>query len=310
MTGADLRRRLVWGAAVSSWAWVTAAGEPPRFSARTRAVYLDVHASRGGQTVAGLSAEDFDVRDDGQPRQVALVAGGTTPVQATLLLDASASVAGPRLAHLRAAARAFIDGLDVADSAGLATFSHEVRLVAPPGSSRDELRRALDGVAGGGSTALFDAVGAALRLGDPRRGRPVLVVFSDGENLLSWLTPDKVLAIARDSETSVYVVQSERGARAWNDPTLPAGRRQLGDAPEFLSDLAAETGGRVWRASEAGLEQAFLDALAEVKGRYLLRFEVDDGARAGWHRLEVRLRRGKGAVRARRGYWVRDEAAP
>lgn len=298
------------GAALLACAWAAVADEPPRFAVETRVVHLDVHVSRDGRPVDGLRAADFDVRDDGRPREVALVGRGNASIQAVLLLDTSGSVAGARLERLRSAARAFLDGLDGADQVALATFSSDARLVAPAGSSRAELRRALDGLAGGGGTALFDAVGAALRLGDPRRGRPVLVVFSDGENLLSWLTPDKVLAVARDSETSVYVVQSERGARAWNDPTLPAGRRQVGDAPEFLSDLAAETGGRVWRTSEAGLEQAFLDALAEVKSRYLLRFEVDDGARAGWHRLEVRLRRGKGAVRARRGYWVRDEAAP
>lgn len=298
------------GAALLACACTVAADEPPRFGVRVRVVHLDVHVSRDGRAVSGLRADDFEVRDDGRSRAVELVARESSPVQAVLLLDTSGSVAGVRLERLRSAARAFLEGLDDGDQAALATFSSDVRLVAPPGSSRAELSDALDRLAGGGGTALFDAVGAALRLGDSRGGRPVLVVFSDGENVLSWLTPDKVLAVARGSEVAVYAVQSERGARAANDPTLPEGRRQLGDAPDFLSDLAAETGGRVWRTSEGGLEQAFLDALAEVKSRYLLRFEVDDDARPGWHRLDVRLRRGKGDVRVRRGYWVRSEAAP
>ncbi len=300
----------VAGAALLACAWAVVADEPPRFAVGTRVVYLDVHVSRDGHSVEGLRASDFDVRDDGRPREVALVERGAAAIQAVLLLDTSGSVSGARLERLRSAARAFLDGLAATDQAALATFCSDVRLVAPLGSSREALKHALDGVAAGGGTALFDAVGAALRLGDARAGRPVLVVFSDGENVLSWLTPDKVLAVARGSEVAVYAVQSERGARAWNDPTLPEGRRQLGDAPDFLSDLAAETGGRVWRTSEGGLEQAFLDALAEVKSRYLLRFEVDDDARPGWHRLDVRLRRGKGEVRVRRGYWVRSEAAP
>lgn len=306
-----MRARLVraGGTALLACACAVAADEPPRFGVHTRVVHLDVHVSRDGHAVSGLRASDFEVRDDGRLREVALVPREAAPVQAVLLLDTSGSVAGARLERLRSAARAFLEGLDDADQAALATFCSDVRLVARPGSSRAELSDALEAVAAGGGTALFDAVGAALRLGDARGGRPVLVVFSDGENVLSWLTPDKVLAVARGSEVAVYAVQAERTARAANDPTLPEGRRQLGDAPSFLSDLAAETGGRVWRTSEAGLGQTFLDALAEVKSRYLLRFEVEDSARPGWHRLEVRLRRGKGEVRARRGYWVRSEAA-
>jgi phosphatidate phosphatase APP1 len=58
----------------------------------------------------------------------------------------------------------------------------------------------------------------------------------------------------------------------------------------------------VWAAANGEeLRRAFLSLLTEVRGRYLLRFEPGAEAPKGWHTLEVKVR-GKGKVRARRGY--------
>jgi hypothetical protein len=38
--------------------------------------------------------------------------------------------------------------------------------------------------------------------------------------------------------------------------------------------------------------------------RYVLRYEAHGVKREGWHRIEVRLKSGKGEAKTRRGYWV------
>jgi hypothetical protein len=80
---------------------------------------------------------------------------------------------------------------------------------------------------------------------------------------------------------------------------------EIGGAPSFLGPLAAATGGRGWSARRwDALRGAFVEALDEFKSRYRLRYEPTGVKREGFHALEVRLRGGKGQVRARPGYWV------
>jgi hypothetical protein len=56
-------------------------------------------------------------------------------------------------------------------------------------------------------------------------------------------------------------------------------------------------------SSEHDLRARFLDVLDDIRSRYVLRFVPRRTGPAGWHKLEVRLRRGKGDVLARPGYW-------
>jgi hypothetical protein len=75
-----------------------------------------------------------------------------------------------------------------------------------------------------------------------------------------------------------------------------------GEGVWFLRALAAETGGRAWTVDASGdLRRPFLEALSEFRSRYVLEFEPSS-ERAGWHRLQVRLKRRKADVRARSGY--------
>ena len=63
------------------------------------------------------------------------------------------------------------------------------------------------------------------------------------------------------------------------------------------------TGGRLFEASsERDLRARFLDVLGDIRARYVLSYAPRGGS-AGWHALEVKLKRGKGDVLARPGYW-------
>jgi hypothetical protein len=76
--------------------------------------------------------------------------------------------------------------------------------------------------------------------------------------------------------------------------------------PAILTGLANETGGEVWRAEDdAALGRAFATALAEIRSRYLLRFEPAGGRPGEWRDVRVRVKNGRGDVRARKGYRVR-----
>ena len=269
--------------------------EVPLFAARTDVIFVDVFVTRDGAPVTGLSAEDFEVRDDGEHRAVELVDLDTVPLEVLLAFDVSGSLAGERLDHLREAGRAFLRGLRPEDAAGLLTFSQEVRVRLAPTGDRAALEGALDGLTGGGMTALYDGLYAALTLGSGL-GRKMSIVFSDGADTISWLGERQVLRTAEESNVLVQAVAVEPRSK---------GARTPASSLEALRRICAATGGRLWLASSsATLAGTFARVIEATRARYLLRFEPTEPLRPGSHKLQVRLRGKHGDVRARPSYFV------
>ena len=255
------------------------------FSSQTRAVRVDVLVTDKGQPLPGLVPSDFEVRDNGVPQQVDLVNFDEIPLNVTLALDMSDSVAGERLGRLRAAARALLAALRPKDQAALITLSHIVQLRAGLTTDLESVRAALDKAQAVGETALVDGTYAGMMVGESDVGRSLLIVFSDGVDTSSWLSPHGVLDIAKRSDVVAYGVSTR-------SPLNPA----------FLRDLTSITGGQLFEVeSTANLERIFLGVLEEFRRRYLLSYTPRGVAPDGWHRLAVRVKR-KATVKARPGY--------
>ena len=254
---------------------------PVVFEATSEAVLLDAFVTRGGEPVAGLAARDFEVLEQGRPCEVELVSPADVPLAALLLFDTSRSVAGPKLAHLQRASDAFVSGLGPRDEALLLTFSHDIRLRAPLSADRGAIRRALGALVADGRTSVNDALFSSLLLAPRLPGRPVVIVFSDGEDTASWVGPESALRAARESDTLVYAVGA--GAR-------------------FLCDLTTLTGGRCIADDGPDLQPAFERVLSELRTRYLLRV-TPQTSKPGWHEIRVQLRHDGAHVRTRAGYW-------
>ena len=188
---------------------------PPVFAVGVESVYVDVFVTEGGRPVVGLTASDFELKDSGVRQPVELVGVESFPLTTFLVLDASGSVDGEKLETLRGAGRALLGGLRTGDEAALVTFDEEVRVRVPPTSDRGRLERALGGIRPGGATALFDALYAGTMLASDR-GRSLLVVFTDGEDNLSWLDGRQVRRVLLESNVLVQAVgivpEAERAA--------------------------------------------------------------------------------------------------
>lgn len=313
MTGRGSRGRRA--CAVTLALAVTAAGGPasplsagatqetPTFAASVESVYVDAFVTRDRQPVLGLGAASFELEDDGERQAVELVAIESLPLTVLLAFDTSGSVEGRKLAALRSASEAFLAGLRPADEIGLLAFSHEVRWLARPSPDRSKLTLALDGMRASGGTAVWDALYTALAVIDTR-SRMVVILFTDGEDNMSFLGPAQVKAAAERSNALVQVV-------GFRPPPAGGGRivRYVVDPPEpehvrALRQTAEVTGGRFWEPSAPErLADAFRAIVAAMNTRYVLRYEPKGTPRPGFHRIELRLRGQKGEVHARRGYW-------
>jgi Ca-activated chloride channel family protein len=266
---------------------------PPTFAASVAAVYLDVVVVQGGQPITGLQGADFEVRDQGVVQDVRLARHEDVPLTVVLVFDASASVRGQRLADLKAAGRALLAGLRQQDEAALVAFSHELAVVAPQGTDRTAVQWALAGVQASGATAVWDALYAGLKL--PRsRGRALVVMFTDGEDNMSWLSADEVRRVAEQSNAVVHVVTLKD----------PLGLAEAAGS-RALRRIAEGSGGRVWTAGASkDLQATFLRVLSEMQSAYLLTYEPSGVSGQGWHRIEVKLKASRGTLRTRRGYLV------
>jgi VWFA-related protein len=260
------------------------------FRAGTTVVRVDVSVTGRGKAVAGLTAADFEVRDNGVRQEIDHLSFEQLPISLSLALDWSGSVAGDRLEHLQRSTAQAVSVLRPADRVGLITFSHIITVRARATTNHGHVEVALDRPEASGGTALVDATYAGLLLsGNEPDFRSILIVFSDGMETISWLTPAAVLDAAKRGDVVAYAVTA--GGR----PRVP-----------FLRDLIHATGGSILEVeSTKDLGQAFVSILDEFRQRYLLSYRPRGVAADGWHRLDVRVNRRGVTVKARPGYVAR-----
>ncbi len=282
-----LRRSLISLCLVVVLAPFEASATRQTFTSRIEAVRVDVLVTEDGQPVQGLTADDFEVLDNGVRQRVDLASFEQIPLNVVLALDMSASLQGLRLGHLQVAGKRVLEGLKPGDRAALVAFSHVVAPSQGLTEDLDRVRRALDQARGEGLTSLIDATHAGMLLGESDAGRSLLIVFSDGVDTSSWLTADAVLETARRGDVVVYGVE--------------VGERRA----SFTRDLSEVTGGRLFSIeSTKDLSATFSKILEEFRMRYLVSYSPQGVAPGGWHRLEVRVKTRGVTVKARPGYFA------
>jgi VWFA-related protein len=283
-------RRLV-ATVLAAWlsTAMTASPQTPTFSSRLEAVRVDVLVTEDGRPLGGLKPSDFDIRDEGVQQTVDIVSFEEIPLNVVLAMDISDSVSGDRLDHLRGASQAVLGRLTKSDQAGLVSFNHVVEVRANLTQDTALVQSALDHVQPSGETALVDGSYAAMVLAqssgrDVRRG--LVIVFTDGADTISWLTPDRVLDASRRNDAVVYGVIVRSRSKA-----------------SFLHELSERTGGGIVEIeSTKDLATRFVAILDEFRQRYLVSYTPRGVSKGGWHRLEVRVKGRKATIKARAGY--------
>ena len=289
---------------------------PEVFGVQVDSVYVDAFVSQRRDPVVGLTAADFELKDNGVVQKIDLVSAEALPLTAVLVFDSSNSLAGERLAALQASGKAFLESLRPQDEVSLFTFAGETQWLVRPTADKAAIARALDVLQPGGATAVLDALYAALVL-PQTQGRTLVVLFTDGEDNMSWLDWRQMRVVAERSNALIHVVGLKRvedtvGAL----PSVDLSGRMLPmtgtPSMEFLHtwgmrQIAESTGGRYWEAeSPARLKSAFAAITETMAQRYILSYEPQGVKRPGWHEIELRLPGRTGDVHTRRGYWVAE----
>jgi VWFA-related protein len=264
------------------------------FSSRTVAVRVDVLATDNGRPVMGLTAADFELLDNGVPQEIEALNVGDLPVNAVVALDVSASTEGQTLADLVTAGDALIGALKADERVSLTTFSETVAPLVPLTTDHGRVRKVLAGVSAGGQTAILDGVFTAMMTAQSEDGRPLVVLFTDGLDTISWMRDRDLLDATKRASAVIYTVATGP-ARQW----------------QFLKALATASGGRaIALSSPKSLQAEFLRILSEFRSRYVLSFSPKGVSDSGYHALTVRSKKRGVIVTARPGYTAGASRVP
>jgi len=291
--------------------WMVAAfiiqSQTPLFRATTEIVQVDVYVGRGGRAVLGLGVPDFELFDDGERQELALVDAQSIPLDIALVLDVSHSVEGARLRHLRDAAVRLTEDLDDEDEAALVSFSHHLRRDAELTRDKDLLRAAVAEVKSYGATAWHDALFVGLKTVENVEHRPMVLLFTDGSDTYSWLREEQMLPLVEQSQAVIYAIgrkESLSMGHLVKDRARRAAYEDDAERTRLLRKLTETSGGRfIETETTENLGPIFSTILAEMKTRYLLSYRPRAPIREGWHALSVKVNLRGVDVHARRGYY-------
>jgi Ca-activated chloride channel family protein len=274
----------------------------PTFRATVDLVNFGVMVvDKQGKPVTGLTADDFEVLENGKKQTLKYFAAGepeqAPPLHLGLLLDTSGSMADD-LRDARSAAIKFVNALDHAADVTLVDFDTQVRVARFPAADYPRLVERIRERKPDGWTALYDAIGVYLDGAQRQDGQKVLVLYTDGGDTTSSLSFHDMLDLVKASDVTVYAVGylEHQGSRRM---------QQRFD----LERLATTTGGLAYFPGTAkDLEGVFDKIRQELAARYSLGYVSTDARTDGaWRGVEIKLLRRdlKGVkLRTRGGYYA------
>jgi Ca-activated chloride channel family protein len=253
-----------------------------------------------GKAVTDLKLEDFELRVEGQPKQLSDLSHAETPVHMVLLFDNSMSLRGAREFEKQAAMKFLRRVLRPIDQAAIYSIYTYPILAQPFTNDVNTLVRTIERfpVPEDGATALFDTMVKAADLLRPFEGRKVIVIVSDGADTVSELQDfDNVLQRMLAVDCQIYAVQTGQSESA-NLYNLVAYRR--------LQEFTSQTGGAVYVPKSTGdLDTAFEQIASDLSQQYVLSYYPNEDKRDGRFRtISLKInKRPNLRVRARKGYY-------
>ena len=262
---------------------------------------------RDGKLVTELTADDFELYEDGALQEISHFSRGmasdadTMPMHLGVLLDASGSMAEQDGIFAKTAAIKFLNTLTYAVDMTLVDFDTEVRVGR---YSQDDFPRLVERIRGRrprGWTALYDALGVYLDGAFDQDGRKVLLLYTDGSDTRSRMKFNETMDLIRASDVTVYAIGFLK--------YIPSNQRQL--ERMRLQQLAETTGGRCYFPTDVDeLDEIYEQITEELESRYSLGYVSGNPRTDGaWRKIRIALKDsrrdlGRVTVRTRQGYFA------
>lgn len=282
-----MARLRVGGFLVFCAAFVFAQEEPAlRFNADTTLVLIPATVIDSlNRFVLGLKKEDFHLTEDGEEQTIAHFSGEDAPLSVGLVFDVSGSM-DTKLRTSRQAALQFLKTMNPQDEAFLIVFSDKAELAAGFTSQMGEIEDQLKAARPGGLTAMLDAAEMALHeMKNAKNPRKAIVIVSDGGDNNSKYSASEIQSLVREADVQIYAMG------VFEPSIFPGMSIHEVSGPRLLSELAEQTGGRAFSATEPNdLPSVAARVGIELRNQYVLAYSPKNSNKDGkFRRVEVKV---------------------
>lgn len=292
-------------------------------------VQLDVAVTDNkGRYVTGLGPGNFQVYEDGIREKIAAFGeengaprsvrysgpGGKVPQLGTFVFDGAAganaiAASSPGasvfvlfdtsnymyrgFALARDAIAQFVRSLDRSDRVAFYSYSRDFFRASPLSEKPTQVLEAVRSTVAGDDAALYNALLWTLKDADKFSGRRVIVVFSNGPDDASMVSPEDVRELAQSEGIPIYMISTREAER---DPLSTA----------VFKRISTSTGGKAYFAGHwQDQEKAFASIRADLAHLYTISYYPAPNPNNGWRKITVEVK-GKNpkkySIRTRTGY--------
>jgi Ca-activated chloride channel homolog len=261
---------------------------------------------QNGKYVTGLKPSDLRVKEDGVEQKIATLAEGTNLRQSSVELPGD-SFAGtkvfilfdtsnmmyPEIAYASDSVADFVRRLDQADSIAVYKFSRNLTRAVPLTGDRDQVFAGVRSACAGDLTALYNSLLLTVRDAAKVPGRKAVVVFSNGPDTASILSPGDVGIVAEDEGIPIYILSTRE---AMKDEV----------SAHAFNGLTSMTGGRLfWARTRQMQAAAFSSIRDDLERSYSIAYYPSANSNEGFRKIELEISSDtdhKYKVRTRPGY--------
>lgn len=194
---------------------------------------------RSGKAITGLQRDDFLLFENGAQQNISQFSSEYIPLSMLFLLDTSGSMEGEKLTNARKSIQQFIKQLRRGDEAMLMEFSGKPRVTRPFTGDFRKLKKDLNQLTADGSTALYDAIIAALdNMQSAHNRRRAILLISDGINTFGKARIEDTLEGLRTHGIELFTIGIE--------PELPGEGRDRITMQYVFNRLTQSSGGEAF----------------------------------------------------------------
>lgn len=225
---------------------------------------------KNGNTVDNMTASDFGVTEidkngnviDARMNEVYRVLNNDDKINVNLVLDASGSMDGSKMTQAKNAANSLLDymSLNTGDRVEVISFDDYVYLEQDFTSQQNTLVTAINGISGGGMTALYDALYAGIYQTYFETGAKCVIAFTDGAENASSYSFNDVVDLAQNTGIPVFII----------------GIQDYDYDHAVLQDLASQCSGNYYSANDSDLqsilEDIYIGIYREQQDYYVVKY--------------------------------------
>lgn len=247
-------------------------------------VLIPVHVTTPfGSTVADLNKDKFRLFENGVEQRISHFFREDGPISIGVLFDVSGSMRN-KTGKSSEAVRQFFRVANPEDEFFLVEFNDKPKLTVAFTNDPGDVQRRISHAGTFGRTSLLDAISLALtQMRQARHTRKALLIVSDGGNNRSRHSEGEIRGALLEADIQLYALGIFEQAAA------PPATREEREGPELLSNLAEETGGKLFSVDDlTELPKVCTRIGMELRDQYVLGYSPSNPERDGkYRRIQV-----------------------